>query len=181
MTKSLTFILLSFHTLCCMGGNTITTAKQPTLDDLDKVISASKEYTKKYEQEVGMLKIKYVHAKSAQDKLAASRDLFTKYKSFKLDSAYAYAERKLYYAKILHNYEDSVYSELDIADIFNKTGIMWSRIRFCLGWNINRCLSICVSIILVCMEIFTKVFVKLPLRLISARRMSGEGLCFGIR
>ena len=103
MTKSLTFILLSFHTLCCMGGNTITTAKQPTLDDLDKVISASKEYTKKYEQEVGMLKIKYVHAKSAQDKLAASRDLFTKYKSFKLDSAYAYAERKLYYAKILHN------------------------------------------------------------------------------
>lgn len=63
MTKSLTFILLSFHTLCCMGGNTITTAKQPTLDDLDKVISASKEYTKKYEQEVGMLKIKYVHAK----------------------------------------------------------------------------------------------------------------------
>ena len=122
MTKSLTFILLSFHTLCCMGGNTITTAKQPTLDDLDKVISASKEYTKKYEQEVGMLKIKYVHAKSAQDKLAASRDLFTKYKSFKLDSAYAYAERKLYYVKILHNYEDSVYSELDIADIFNKTG-----------------------------------------------------------
>lgn len=46
MTKSLFFILLSFHTLCCMGGNTITTAKQPTLDDLDKVISASKEYTK---------------------------------------------------------------------------------------------------------------------------------------
>ena len=181
MTKSLTFILLSFHTLCCMGGNTITTAKQPTLDDLDKVISASKEYTKKYEQEVGMLKIKYVHAKSAQDKLAASRDLFTKYKSFKLDSAYAYAERKLYYAKILHNYEDSVYSELDIADIFNRRAIMWSRIRFCLGWNINRCLSICVSIILVCMEIFTKVFVKLPLRLISVRRMSGEGLCFGIR
>lgn len=181
MTKSLTFILLSFHTLCCMGGNTITTAKQPTLDDLDKVISASKEYTKKYEQEVGMLKIKYVHAKSAQDKLAASRDLFTKYKSFKLDSAYAYAERKLYYAKILHNYEDSVYSELDIADIFNKTGNLWSRIRFCLGWNINRCLSICVNIILVCMEIFTKVFVKLPLRLISVRRMSGEGLCFGIR
>ena len=84
MTKSLTFILLSFHTLCCMGGNTITTAKQPTLDDLDKVISASKEYTKMYEQEVGMLKIKYVHAKSAQDKLAASRDLFTKYKSFKV-------------------------------------------------------------------------------------------------
>lgn len=181
MTKSLTFILLSFHTLCCMGGNTITTAKQPTLDDLDKVISASKEYTKKYEQEVGMLKIKYVHAKSAQDKLAASRDLFTKYKSFKLDSAYAYAERKLYYAKILHNYEDSVYSELDIADILIRRAIMWSRIRFCLGWNINRCLSICVSIILVCMEIFTKVFVKLPLRLISVRRMSGEGLCFGIR
>lgn len=78
MTKSLFFILLSFHTLCCMGGNTITTAKQPTLDDLDKVISASKEYTKKYEQEVGMLNIKYVHAKSAQDKLAASRDLFIK-------------------------------------------------------------------------------------------------------
>ena len=46
MKKSLTFILLSFHTLCCMGGNTITTAKQPTLDDLDKVISASKEYTR---------------------------------------------------------------------------------------------------------------------------------------
>ena len=62
-----------------------------------------------------------------------------------------------------------------------RRAIMWSRIRFCLGWNINRCLSICVSIILVCMEIFTKVFVKLPLRLISVRRMSGEGLCFGIR
>lgn len=123
MTKSLFFILLSFHTLCCMGGNTITTAKQPTLDDLDKVISASKEYTKKYEQEVGILKSKYVHAKSAQDKLSASRELFTKYKSFKLDSAYVYAERKLHYARILHNYEDSVYSELDIADIFNKTGI----------------------------------------------------------
>lgn len=105
-----------------MGGNTITTAKQPTLDDLDKVISHSKEYTKKYEQEVGILKSKYVHAKSAQDKLAASRELFTKYKSSILDSAYAYAERKLHYAKILHNYEDSVYSELDIADIFNKTG-----------------------------------------------------------
>lgn len=123
MTKSLFFILLFFHTLCCMGGgNTITTAKQPTLDDLDKVISHSKEYTKKYEQEVGILKSKYVHAKSAQDKLAASRELFTKYKSSILDSAYAYAERKLHYAKILHNYEDSVYSELDIADIFNKTG-----------------------------------------------------------
>ena len=104
------------------GKNTITTAKQPTLDDLDKVISHSKEYTKKYEQEVGILKSKYVHAKSAQDKLAASRELFTKYKSSILDSAYAYAERKLHYAKILHNYEDSVYSELDIADIFNKTG-----------------------------------------------------------
>lgn len=104
MTKSLFFILLSFHTLCCMGGNTITTAKQPTLDDLDKVISASKEYTKKYEQEVGILKSKYVHAKSAQDKLSASRELFTKYKSFKLDSAYVYAERKLHYARILHNY-----------------------------------------------------------------------------
>ena len=50
-------ILLSFHTLCCIGGNTITTAKQPTLDDLDKVISASKEYTKKYEQEVGILSV----------------------------------------------------------------------------------------------------------------------------
>lgn len=123
MTKSLFFILLFFHTLCCMGGgNTITTAKQPTLDDLDKVISHSKEYTKKYEQEVGILKSYYVHAKSAQDKLAASRELFTKYKSSILDSAYAYAERKLHYAKILHNYEDSVYSELDIADIFNKTG-----------------------------------------------------------
>lgn len=122
MTMSLFFILLFFHTLCCMGGNTITTAKQPTLDDLDKVISHSKEYTKKYEQEVGILKSKYVHAKSAQDKLAASRELFTKYKSSILDSAYAYAERKLHYAKILHNYEDSVYSELDIADIFNKTG-----------------------------------------------------------
>ena len=122
MTKSLFFIFLSFHTLCCMGGNTITTAKQPTLDDLDKVISHSKEYTKKYEQEVGILKSKYVHAKSAQDKLAASRELFTKYKSSILDSAYAYAERKLHYAKILHNYEDSVYSDLDIADIFNKTG-----------------------------------------------------------
>lgn len=122
MTKSLFFIFLFFHTLCCMGGNTITTAKQPTLDDLDKVISHSKEYTKKYEQEVGILKSYYVHAKSAQDKLAASRELFTKYKSSILDSAYAYAERKLHYAKILHNYEDSVYSELDIADIFNKTG-----------------------------------------------------------
>lgn len=66
MTKSLTFILLSFHTLCCMGGNTITTAKQPTLDDLDKVISASKEYTKSMSKRLVCLRLSMFMQKCAR-------------------------------------------------------------------------------------------------------------------
>lgn len=94
----------------------------PTVNDLDRVIKNSRVYTEQYEKEIDVLKDKFDEAKTDRDRLAISRDLFAKYKPFKLDLAYVYAEKKLLLAKKLHSYEDSIYSQLDIAGIFTKTG-----------------------------------------------------------
>ena len=109
----------------CLAGAALATppySKTPTLDDLDQVIKDSRVYTHKYEEEIEILKDKYVKAKTDKERLAVSRDLFAKYKPFKLDLAYVYAEKKLYLARKLNYTEDSIYSELDIAGIFTKTG-----------------------------------------------------------
>lgn len=97
-------------------------SKNPTLEELDEVIKNSKTYTQAYERQIDVLKEKYAHAMSEQDKLAISRELFSKYRPFKLDLAYVYAEKKLTLAKKLNRQEDSIYSELDIADILTQTG-----------------------------------------------------------
>lgn len=107
-----TFALANPHLYC----------KVYTLEELDVVIKNSSVYTHKYEQRIDVLKQKLRRAKNDEERLAVSRDIFAKYKPFKLDSAYVYAERKLSLAKKLNVYEDSVYSELDIAGIFTKSG-----------------------------------------------------------
>lgn len=93
-----------------------------TLDDLDQVIKESGTYTRKYEREIDSLRRKFYAATSEQDKLSISRDLFGKYKTFRLDSAYIYAERKLYLAEHLKSTDDLTYSVLDIAYICTKSG-----------------------------------------------------------
>lgn len=112
--------MLSICLLAVCSASSDTTP--PTLADLDDVISHSDSYTKKYEQEIETLKARYTKAKTDADRLSVARDLFAKCKPFKLDSAYTYAERKLQLAKKLGCYEDIVYSELDIAGIFTKSG-----------------------------------------------------------
>ena len=121
MVKQRIFLIIASLCLVCGVGAT-PPYKMPTLEDLDKVIKNSRVYTRLYVKDIDVLKTKFDKAKSDQDKLAISRDLFAKYKPFKLDSAYIYAERKLSLAKKLHSYEDSIYSQLDIAGIFTKTG-----------------------------------------------------------
>lgn len=109
----------------CMDTFALATplyCKVYTLEELDVVIKNSSVYTHKYEQRIDVLKQKLRRANNDEERLAVSRDIFAKYKPFKLDSAYVYAERKLSLAKKLNVYEDSVYSELDIAGIFTKSG-----------------------------------------------------------
>lgn len=115
------FFLVEF----CVGTVALATTpynKTYTLDDLDMVIKNSSVYTHKYERGIDVLKQKLRRAKNDEERLAVSRDIFAKYKPFKLDSAYVYAALKLTLAKKLNVYEDSVYSELDIAGIFTKRG-----------------------------------------------------------
>lgn len=117
-------LLLTVIALCM---DTFALATPPyckvyTLEELDVVIKNSSVYTHKYEQRIDVLKQKLRRANNDEERLAVSRDIFAKYKPFKLDSAYVYAERKLSLAKKLNVYEDSVYSELDIAGIFTKSG-----------------------------------------------------------
>lgn len=117
-------LLLTVIALCM---DTFALAAPPyckvyTLEELDVVIKNSSVYTHKYEQRIDVLKQKLRRAKNDEERLVVSRDIFAKYKPFKLDSAYVYAERKLSLAKKLNVYEDSVYSELDIAGIFTKSG-----------------------------------------------------------
>ena len=89
---------------------------------MDTFALATPPYCKVYTLEELDVVIKNSSAKNDEERLAVSRDIFAKYKPFKLDSAYVYAERKLSLAKKLNVYEDSVYSELDIAGIFTKSG-----------------------------------------------------------
>lgn len=117
--------IFSFVASVCLACSALAAppySKMPTVNDLDRVIKNSRVYTEQYEKEIDVLKDKFDEAKTDRDRLAISRDLFAKYKPFKLDLAYVYAEKKLLLAKKLHSYEDSIYSQLDIAGIFTKTG-----------------------------------------------------------
>ncbi len=117
--------ILFFLVVFCVGPVALAAStyhEAYTLEDLDMVIANSSAYTHEYERGIDVLKQRLRRARNVEESLAVSRDIFAKYKSFKLDSAYVYAERKLALAKKLKVYEDSVYSELDIAEIFTKSG-----------------------------------------------------------
>lgn len=110
--------------LLCLATTRVAAADTPLpdLDSLDAVIKDSRVYTQRYEQQIETLKQKYRRAATDDEQLTYCRDLFGKYYTFNLDSAYTYAVQKLRLARRLHYEDDIVFSELDIAGIFTKSG-----------------------------------------------------------
>ena len=94
----------------------------PTLNDLDKVLTASGQYDKQFEHNIEKVKKQFRVAKTKQKQYELSDKLFNLYISYCVDSAIVYAEKKLQLAKQMNYKRDIGDAKLNLAYLFIKGG-----------------------------------------------------------
>lgn len=94
----------------------------PTLEDLDKVVANQQIYTNARLRMLDSLKSDLRKADELHKKYAIEKELFAGYRSFVVDSALLYAQKKLSLAQRLNDAEELSYSYLDVASMLIKGG-----------------------------------------------------------
>lgn len=118
MIRLVNIFILLFVCHCLNAKNTTF----PTLEDLDKVVANQQIYTNARLRMLDSLKSDLRKADDLHKKYAIEKELFAGYRSFVVDSALLYAQKKLSLAQRLNDAEELSYSYLDVASMLIKGG-----------------------------------------------------------
>lgn len=118
MIRLVNIFILLFVCHCLNAKNTTF----PTLEDLDKVVANQQIYTNARLRMLDSLKSDLRKADELHKKYAIEKELFAGYRSFVVDSALLYAQKKLSLAQRLNDAEELSYSYLDVASMLIKGG-----------------------------------------------------------
>lgn len=97
------FLLLLLSTVSCLRGYSATLPLDTMLISLDSYLENSKQYADQKEKQISEWRLQLGQAVSDEKRYEACTHLFNEYKSYKYDSAYAYANKSLHLAEKLHN------------------------------------------------------------------------------
>lgn len=101
--KANLYLFLLLFAISCTRGYSATSPLDTMLVKLDNYLENSKQYTDQKEKQISEWRLQLGKAVSDEKRYEACIHLFNEYKSYKYDSAYAYANKCLHLAEKLHN------------------------------------------------------------------------------